>query len=195
MAGPHIPPTVAREVGPAFTLHQIGKLALSRARAGERLANLDLLTAMLMCPLTMEAVLNHIGVRVFSSNDWTGVERLSPREKLDSIVSARCLVVDHRRSPWRDFGPMFAFRRQLVHAKLERHIKVNIDPRHLDSEGWLTEVPHSLRSQWESACTLKTAERWRDAVSGMSAALSLAAGGFDPVVVDGGIDYWNTMPR
>lgn len=148
-----------------------------------------------MCPLTMEAVLNQIGRGLFVGADWPDVERFSPREKLDAVAAAVDLSVDFRCSPWRDFRPMFRFRSQLVHAKFERHIMVDIHPRHLDDDGYLEEVPHSLKGEWETMCTLKTADRWWESVRAMSAALADGADTFDPVRVAGAIDYWNTAPR
>lgn len=64
---------VVREFNPAFDLNQIGSIESNRAKAGERYQCLNIITAQLMCALTMEAVLNIQGKRLFS--DWENIER------------------------------------------------------------------------------------------------------------------------
>jgi hypothetical protein len=58
-----------RDVTPAFILHQIGRYALLKAQITEKGSLLEIITALLMCPLTMEAVLNHVGQKLFDEVD------------------------------------------------------------------------------------------------------------------------------
>jgi hypothetical protein len=58
-----------REVTPAFTLRKISAYALSKADKTNEGSFLEITTALLMCPLTMEAVLNHVGQKLFDEVD------------------------------------------------------------------------------------------------------------------------------
>lgn len=58
-----------RAVTPVFTLHQIGRYVLSKAQIIEKGSLLEIITTLVMCPLTMEAMLNHIGLRLFVEGD------------------------------------------------------------------------------------------------------------------------------
>ena len=111
---------VDREMSPAFWLNQVGGAALARAQESDSRAFLEIVTAQLMCALTMEAVLNHVGALVFEKASgepqvWAAIERLRPRDKLGAIAERLQLELDHGSPPFQDFRPMFRFRDQLVH--------------------------------------------------------------------------------
>jgi len=176
-----------REVTPAFTLNQVGKLAINRARADGRGQFLDVLTAQLMCALTVEAVLNHVGKKLFVEDTdepqiWAAVERRSPRDKLSAVAERAGMELDWGAKPFQDFGPIFKFRDDLAHAKSLLLHTNNIPPGAIDNEGSLREdnVP-GLRARWERDCDIETAERWRKSMYEMTDALCSAADCISPV--------------
>lgn len=177
-----------REVAPSFTLNQIGKAAFKRAEAHGRGWWEDVITAQLMCALTMEAVLNHVGRKVFEDASlaatWAVVDRARPREKLDAILEHLKLEVDMGRPPFQYFGDIFRLRNDLAHARSVRLATDEIPDDAVDDENWLIEekVP-GLRADWENMCDLPTAQRWRDSVYEMTAVLCQAADCMNPVLV------------
>lgn len=177
-----------REVIPCFTLHQIGGAAFKRAQSGQRGWWDDVITTQLMCALTMEAVLNHVGRKVLEDASlpatWVVLERASPRKKLDAIAEHLSIQPDLGSFPFQQFGDMFKLRNNLAHARSVRLATTEIPADAVDDKDWLieTRVP-GLLADWESMCDLETAREWRDSVYGMSEALCKAAGCIDPVRV------------
>ncbi|MCK8115916.1 hypothetical protein [Anaerosoma tenue] len=187
--------SASREVTPAFTLHQMSYSALLHAKSGGRGHYLDTVTAMLLCPLTVEAVLNHVGAYLFLEKSyepevWAAVEWLRPEKKLDAIAERSRLAIDKGVAPFQDFKAMFGFRRQLAHGRSVSLSTTEIPAHAVDDEGYLLEmrVP-GLLAEWESLVDIKTAERWRASVRGISDELSSAAGCIDPTVVGNGVTY------
>jgi hypothetical protein len=171
----------ARESNPAFTLNQIGKIAFNRAKAGERYQQLEIITAQLMCALTMEAVFNYLGKKLFE--DWEGVERsLKPKDKLKMIAQRIGLEVD------------LGFRDSLVHAKYLRLSASSIHESDIDENGFpIVQSVQELLTDWEKLCSIETAEKWRKAIKSISSILSEAAKCPDPIKVDGSIDTWGEL--
>ncbi len=208
----------ARESNPAFTLNQIGKCAYNRAKAGERYQQLEIITAQLMCALTMEAALNYLGMQLFKNkeeiercldkkrvqklqennnefNNWEEVERvLTPKEKLNMIAKLSDLEINLNSSPFQYFSIIFKFRDDLVHAKSSNHFSSTIKPSEIDKNGFpmINKVPE-LTTDWEKLCSIKNAEKWRNAVCSMSYTLSTAANCQDPIIIDGAIDTWSEI--
>ncbi|GAB4277603.1 MAG: hypothetical protein Kow0056_09220 [Coriobacteriia bacterium] len=178
-----------REVSPAFTLSQIGKAALSRAREEEGRAYLDLVTAQLMCALALEAVLNHVGAKLFLEDSkrpslWKAVERLSPRDKALALAEQVGLDIDWGVLPFQDFQPIFRFRNQLAHAKSMRLAVEDVPITAFDEDELLDErcVP-GLQAEWEESISLDTAERWQESTRKMADILCKAADCTSPMLL------------
>lgn len=179
-----------RESTPAFTLNQIGKIAFNRAKNGERYQYLDIITAQLMCAFTMEAVLNHLGKKLFE--DWEVMERcLKPKDKLIIIAERSGLGKVLGSRPFQFLTEIFKFRDDLVHAKLLKHHAKEIRQEQIGEDGFpiVQDIP-DLSTDWEKLCSIDTAEKWREAVESMSSRLSEAAKCPNPIVYDGPIDTW-----
>jgi len=183
----------ARESNPAFTLNQIGKIAFNRAKAGERYQQLEIITAQLMCALTMEAVFNHLGKKLFE--DWEVVERsLKPKDKLKMIAQRIGLKVDLGSRPFQLLPEIFGFRDSLVHAKYLRLSASSIHESDIDENGFpIVQSVQELLTDWEKLCSIETAEKWRKAIKSISSILSEAAKCPDPIKVDGAIDTWGEL--
>ena len=168
-------------------MNQVGKLAIERAREDGRAQFLDVLTAQLMCALTLEAVLNHVGKKLFVEDadepqEWAAVERRSPKEKLAAIGERTRVRFDLGKTPFQDFVPMFRFRDDLAHGKSLYLRTNNIPPEAISAEGDLLErYAPDLQSKWERDCDLETAGRWRNSVYGIADALCTAADCVNPV--------------
>lgn len=181
----------ARVFNPAFDLNQIGKIAFNRAKAGERYQRLNIITAQLMCALTMEAVLNILGKRLFE--DWEKIERrFSHKKKLQKV--AEHLKIDLASGPFQLYTEIFQFRDSLVHAKPSIHFTNVFHEGAIDENDFpvIQDIPELL-TDWEKICNIETAEKWRKAVERMSSILSDAAKCEDPIQVDGAIDTWGEL--
>jgi hypothetical protein len=176
-----------REVTPAFTLHQIGRYALSKAQTTEKGSLLEIITALLMCPLTMEAVLNHIDRKVFDEGEgteksvfWESVERQPPFYKLKLFAQRFKLKVNFDEPPFEDFDEMFKFRNQVLYAKTLTLKAYNIQANLLYDTPGLDQIP-ALQAEWEQQCKIETAIRWRDSVERMAQCLCEIAGCANPI--------------
>jgi hypothetical protein len=208
----------ARESNPAFTLNQIGKIAFNRAKVGERYQQLEIITAQLMCALTVEAVLNYLGTRLFKNKEeigrcldkkriqkfqeknvefsnWEEIEHiLTPKEKLKMIAKHSALKLDLASPPFYYFSEIFRFRDNLVHAKSSKHFASEVKQSVIDGNGFplIDKIP-KLTTDWEKLCSVDTAEKWRNAVYSMSFLLSNAVNCEDPILIDGAIDTWGEI--
>lgn len=188
-----------RESTPAFILNQIGKIAFNRAKNGERYQDLDIITAQLMCALTMEAVLNHIGKKLFEEDlnkpeEWKEVEGFNPKDKLKKIIERFGLDIDLGSRPFQFCTEIFTFRNNLAHAKSSKHFAKEIHQSKIDENGF--PIVHSipeLMADWEKLCGIDTAEKWREAVESMSSILSKASKSHDPIKIGGPIDVWSEL--
>jgi len=182
-----------RESNPAFTLNQIGKIAFNRAKAGERYQQLEVISVQLMCALTMEAVLNHIGKKLFE--DWEKVERkLSPKDKLIMVAKHSELEIDLGSRPFQFLPEIFRFRDSLVHAKSSKHFANKIHENNIDENGFpIIQSIDELSTDWEKLCSIETAKKWRKAVDNISSILSEAAKCDDPIKIGDVIDTWGEI--
>jgi len=175
-----------RHVTPAFTLNQVGGYALEKARLTEEGSLLEITTALLMCPLTLEAVLNQVGHKLFVEDDqdpkrWAEVERSSPRDKVKAIAKRLGIKVDLGRKPFNLFTQMFEFRSELAHAKSMKLTVTDVPAGSLDDDPGLADIP-GLQACWEVRCNLDTAIRWREATAQMSQFLCGVADVGNPLV-------------
>lgn len=208
----------AREYNPAFTLNQIGKIAFIRAKSGERYQQLDIITAQLMCALSMEAALNYLGKRLFDDrkeivrcmskkcaeklrkkkieiNNWEDIERcISPNEKLKMVAKYSKIEKDLGSWPFQTFPEIIDFRNNLVHAKSSQHFSLKIHQDAIDDNGFpkINDVPELL-TDWEKLCNIETAEKWREAVYSMSSKLSKASECPDPIIIGDQVDTWGEI--
>jgi hypothetical protein len=182
-----------RESNPAFALNQIGKIALNRAKAGEQYQQLEIITAQLMCALTMEAVFNRLGKKLF--DNWERVERsLRPKDKLKMIAQRTGLEINLGSRPFQFLPEIFGFRDSLVHAKYSRLSTNEIHENEIDENGFpIVQSVQDLLTNWEKLCSIETAEKWRKAVESISSILSEAANCQNPIKVDGAIDTWGEL--
>ncbi len=173
-----------RKDTPAFILNQIGKYALVKAESTKKGEELEIITALLMCALSMEAVLNHVGGHIFCDEAqepllWSAIERLSPRDKLN-VMTERCnLHLDLGVRPFQDFRFMFKFRDDVVHPKPMKfaadYIQENIC--NVDEP---PDMP-DLQAWWERQCDIATVKKWRESVEKMSDELCKAAHCLNPL--------------
>jgi hypothetical protein len=210
--------SAARESNPAFDLNQIGGIALGRAKAEERYKRFEIITALLMCALSLEAALNYLGQRLFDNGEaierclsknrankfrergveyqnWEDIERsLSPKEKLQMIAKFSGLENNLGGWPFQSFSDIFGFRDNLVHAKPSHHFVQDVQPDAIDEHGTLIiDDIAELSTDWEKLCTVETAEKWRKAIYGMSSTLSQASKCQDPIKIDGAVDTWGEL--
>lgn len=210
--------SAARESNPAFDLNQIGSIAFNRAKIGERYQRLEIITALLMCALSMEAALNYLGKRLFDDRkeierclsknrakklrengveftNWEDIERsLSPKEKLKMIAKYSKIEKDLGSWPFQSFSDIFDFRDSLVHAKSSQHFIREIQQDAIDENGFpkINDVAE-LTTDWEKLCNIETAEKWRKAVYSMSSILSRASECQDPIIIGGAVDTWGEI--
>jgi hypothetical protein len=178
---------VQRQVTPAFLLNHIGRHAFERAAEGEKGRTLETVTALLMCALAIEAVLNHVGEKLFAEDAgepavWGAIERLGPRRKLEAIGERCGLQVDFGRTPYQQFKHIFDFRNDLVHAKTQTVCATDLPYELVEQVSGLDSVPE-LQAEWEQKCDLETAAEWRAAVAELSVLLCKSAGCVDPLRV------------
>ena len=170
-----------REITPAFVLQRIGRHALERAQEQPRDRQENLVLAQLMCALSLEAVLNHVGRHLWVLNGrdpcrWDEVERLQPKDKLRAVAGAAGLEYDPGSRPYQEIGPIFDFRDRLVHAKSDRKVVATVPDKAIDDDGYLLEhlVP-GLHADWELALSLENAVLWRGCIEQITSALCGAA--------------------
>ncbi len=183
-----------REINPAFLLNQIGKLALSNINNKSKYQLLNIITIQLMCSFTMEAVLNHIGEKVYikrkMDKEWEKVERYEPRQKLDSIAQIINLHIDYNSIPFGNFQALFTFRDHLVHGKTVVLVKDEIRNSQIDEDNFpiIKKIPE-IQACWEKNISKENANQWRASVSEMAKVLSEKANTYDPIVF---ADFINT---
>ena len=140
-----------RESIPAFTLNQIGKVALNRAKAGERYQYLEIITSQLMCGLTLEAVLNYIGKKL--SDNWEERERkLSIEKKIKEIAKGIGLDKQLDSYPFQLRHEISDFRNKIVHAKSSKHVAKEIRQDQIDEDGFpIVPSVSELMTDWEKS--------------------------------------------
>ncbi|GAB4290202.1 MAG: hypothetical protein Kow0067_16420 [Coriobacteriia bacterium] len=174
-----------RYITPANTLHNIGGYAIEKAESDEEGSFLELVTALLMCAFTLEAVLNHVGRHLFYSVDgdsalWDLVERANPLEKLSAIAEQLSLPVDYGSRPFQLLKPMFKFRNAVAHPKSDEvsaMLEVPDDITHIR----ISEA-RELKADWELQCDIDTAREWHQAVWDIAAILCVQADTINPLV-------------
>lgn len=188
-----------REINPAFILNQIGKAALKRLEDNQRNKQLDVIVTQLMCGFTLEAVLNHVGIKVFSSSDfdvllWCGIERYSPKEKLDIIAKKIDYSINYQEKPFCYFNDIFKFRNEIVHGKTTVLICENVNDKQIDDDNFplIDQIP-GMKTKWEKNLSKGNAERWRESVKDITKILSEKANTYNPIITNDYVDTHGQM--
>jgi hypothetical protein len=121
---------------------------------------------------TLEAYLNHIGVKIFSC--WEDLERLSPKEKLNVIAERLELEVLYGKRPWQIMKKLFQFRNDIAHGKSTKARSEKTLPLEKHSDDDFHELFE--RTRWEKYCTEKNAIRTREDVEAIVKIMHKAAG-------------------
>jgi len=105
---------------------------------------------------TLEAYLNHIGIKVFKS--WENLESLSPLSKLNIIAEKLEIDINFGRRPWQVMKNLFRFRNEIAHGKSEiiKVSKVMSERKHQKEEFNGFEP-----TSWEKFCTENNALKAR----------------------------------
>lgn len=130
------------------------------------------LASILLTAFTIEAYLNHIGPKLFTS--WSTLESLSPQSKLDLISEKIGLKLAAGRPPLQSVGELVRFRNALAHGK-SHTISPEDVLRDADEhvEKFLRERP---LADWEKLCTPAHAKRFRRDVEKLVHAIHTTAG-------------------
>jgi len=160
--------TGTREINPAFTLHKIGEYASFKVQNTDVGKQLEIVTALLMCGLTLEALLNDIGYSMFvlKANEielWNAVERLSPKKKLDAIAERLNLKIDYGCKPFQYFSKIFKYRDYLVHGKYKKIEKHRVEIKEIEIS-YLEDI-ECFKDEWEKETIEENIDKWRKTVS------------------------------
>lgn len=167
-----------REVSPFQTLGSTVDYAIEKAESTEEGSTLEVLTAMLMSAMMVEAVLNHVGAQLFAPGGkqtalWRSVERARPEDKLEIICERIRYQLDFSREPFQQFRPMFKFRNLIAHGKTEViQNSVTVEEDELHTLGRLPE----FMPEWERKCTIENARRFSDAAGSIAVVLCRESG-------------------
>lgn len=150
--------------------------ALVKARERDEGSRLEVINALLMCGLALEATPNHVGSHVFPGDDgdavWSVIERTNPRRKLGAIAEAVGLRIDFGIEPFQHFAAIFTFRKTNAHGKT---VTLTGQASHADLMSMPLRHIEPFQTEWERYCTVETAQAWLDAVSKMARMLCEAA--------------------
>ena len=109
------------------------------------------MTTILMCALTIEAFLNHLGNQLFKCWQRSIKKGLSSRDKLELIAEKINLEVKYGSLPFQSFSTIFRFRNQIAHAQTE-------DCNYIDMNQTITMNDKKWSAtKWEILCTKKSA--------------------------------------
>ena len=111
------------------------------------------LSAILLCALSIEAHLNHVGARLFPIWSDHLEKKLTPKGKLALITQEIKQDIDFSRQPFQLFNSIFEFRNQLAHGKTE-------DCDYSKPKSWLIlEDKKWPATKWEVYCTSENATK------------------------------------
>lgn len=117
--------------------------------------------SLIFTAFSIEAYLNHIGLRVFKC--WDDLERLSPKEKLSVISEKIELEVNYGSRPWQVLTELFQFRNDIAHGKSTK-IEItkieSLEKHNANYDQW----KFRAETRWEKYCTKQNAYRAREDV-------------------------------
>jgi hypothetical protein len=105
---------------------------------------------------------------------------LEPRKKLEFIADRANVDIDFGELPFQDFGEMFKFRKQLVHAKPLTMTVHDVEVDFIEGNPDIDQIP-GLQADWEKHCNVKTAMRWHKSVQDMTDRLCKSVGCMNPI--------------
>lgn len=167
-----------RTISPAQILLGTAGYALEKAKQKDEGSLLEVVTALLMCALALEATLNHVGSFVFAGRDddgsavWSIVEWAKPRKKLEAIAESTGLRIDFGAEPFQHFDAIFKFRNLVAHG---RTVTLRGQAPHADLMSMPLRRIEPFQTEWEAYCTYPTAEKWLEQVGLMTEVLCAAA--------------------
>jgi hypothetical protein len=191
---------VWRSVNPASHLNRIGKQALDRAPDLQGDAQqLEVMTAMLMCALTVEALLNYLGHHLFVvvlgepdlRDIYQWLDPVSKVRAIESIAGVQLLG----RHPFQAMTPIFEFRDCMVHGRPGHTRSDSPEADWFDPDGYIHGTPADLLTGWEQQVSPGTAVAWRGCVDEMAKALAAAVDCFNPLRLRETTDYSRTRGR
>jgi hypothetical protein len=162
----HFQKTQEREFFAHHMLLHAADRQIEEAQASEVGQFNKCLSAIILCSLAIEALANAVGSRVVSN--WESFERLSPLEKLDSLVKELTISRDQSKEPWSAVKQLVRFRNDIAHPKPEPIIEKKILPE-VALEKTLFDIP---KSRIEREITIGNARRAHKAVSDLKAILA-----------------------
>jgi len=124
------------------------------------------LVSMVFCAFSLEAFLNHLGDSLFQ-NLWN--TRLAPETKLELISKKLGISIDKRIEPFSDFGNIFRYRIDIVHA---RTLKSTFTTNQVRVDG----VPVIPKPQWDTITRIDIAEKFFNNTEKMIAFLLKVSG-------------------
>lgn len=129
---------------------------LERGQEQVRASTHQFRASLVFTAFTLEAYLNHVGVKLFAC--WDDLERLGPKEKLNLIAEHLEVSINYAARPWQVMKELFSFRNAIAHGKsrtLKPPIKVVPADDEEPMEQWIA------RTEWEQFCTEKNAVKAR----------------------------------
>lgn len=138
-------------------LWQASRVLCDIAHEAESGSTWTSLSSILLTTFTLEAYLNHIGPKLFST--WDRLEVLSPRAKLDIILEKTGTSLPAGSGLLQTVDQLLRFRNTLAHGKthtLEPDDELRSASSNVDRHLW-----KGPKTEWEKLCTPAFAKRAR----------------------------------
>jgi len=129
-------------------LHRGAKHFYELAEKVEEGQSYYLMSTMIYCAFTLEALIHHIG-ELTMGDGWKQYERKSPKVKLKTLIIENSWSLDLGKRPFQTFQSIFSYRDDIVHGKTE----INIAPT-IKSE---KKLPVDFDSKWMEFTRIETA--------------------------------------
>ena len=140
------------------------------------------LASIVFTAFTLEAYLNHIGVRLFSS--WNEIDRLSPEAKLALVCERLGVPIEKGSRPWQTVGELIRIRNKLAHGKTLSLANEYTETYDQTNE---SEQPNEIIADWEAYATEQNADRARQDVKSVITKIQTASGIEDKLFFSPGI--------
>jgi len=130
-------------------LHTASKHFLQIAEQTKEGQLYNLMSSMIYCAFTLEALIHHIGELKFG-DEWKKYERKRPKEKLKLLKTKNGWDLELGSSPFQTFDLIFSYRDDIVHGKTEINIAPTIKPE--------KKLPIDFDAEWMEFTNLETAK-------------------------------------
>jgi len=107
---------------------------------------------------TLEAYLNHIGVKLFQDKCYSAIERLGPRDKLAVIAERLNVSIIYGERPWQVIKSLYKFRNEIAHGKSK---ELKSDPQIVELDSYQYGFHDFILTDWEKYCSQENAEKAR----------------------------------